>query len=72
MVDVKNCDVLFSVGASGFVSPAADIPEIALASGAIVIHVNIADACLEAPNELMLMSSAAQMLPALLQATTSM
>lgn len=72
MVDVKNCDVLISVGTSGFVRPAADIPEIALASGATVIHVNIADACLGAPNELMLMGSAAQMLPALLQATTSM
>ncbi|MCF5714914.1 NAD-dependent deacylase [Pseudomonas tremae] len=71
MVDVKNCDVLISVGTSGFVRPAADIPEIALASGATVIHVNIADVCLGAPNELMLMGSAAQILPALLQATTS-
>ncbi|WP_236273264.1 Sir2 family NAD-dependent protein deacetylase [Pseudomonas congelans] len=72
MVNVKNCDVLISVGTSGFVRPAADIPEIALASGATVIHVNTADVCLGAPNELMLMGSAAQILPALLQAITSM
>ncbi|PHX32497.1 NAD-dependent deacetylase [Pseudomonas syringae pv. syringae] len=68
---VKDSDVLISVGTSGFVRPAADIPEIALASGATVIHVNIADVCLGAPNELMLMGSAAHVLPALLQATPS-
>ncbi|MDR6605933.1 NAD-dependent deacylase [Pseudomonas synxantha] len=69
MADVGNCDALISVGTSGVVRPAADIPEIALASGATVIHVNIADVCLRAPNELMLMGAAAQVLPALLQAT---
>jgi len=46
--------------------PAADNPEIALAFGATVIHVNIAEVCLRA---LMLMGSAAQVLPALLQTT---
>lgn len=71
MADVKNCDVLISVGTSGIVRPAADIPEIASTSGATVIHVNIADVCLGAPNELMLMGSAEQVLPALLQATPS-
>ncbi|WP_046070205.1 MULTISPECIES: SIR2 family NAD-dependent protein deacylase [Pseudomonas] len=71
LADVKNCDVLISVGTSGIVRPAADIPEIASTSGATVIHVNIADVCLGAPNELMLMGSAEQVLPALLQATPS-
>lgn len=69
MAAVRNCDVLISVGTSGVVRPAADIPEIALASGATVIHVNIADVCLGAPNELMLIGSAAQVLPTLLQAS---
>lgn len=49
----------------------ADIPEIALSSGATVIHVNIADVCLRSPNELMLIGAAAQVLPELLQATPS-
>jgi NAD-dependent deacetylase len=71
MADVRNCDALISVGTSGVVRPAADIPEIALASGATVIHVNIADVCLRSPNELMLLGSAAQVLPARLQATPS-
>lgn len=62
---------LISVGTSGVVRPAADIPEIALASGATVIHVNIGYVCLGAPNELMLIGSAAQVLPALLQASPS-
>lgn len=69
MANVKNCDILISVGTSGFVRPVADIPEIALASGATVIHVNIVDVCLGSPNELMLMGSASQVLPALLHAT---
>ncbi|GGJ86867.1 hypothetical protein GCM10009304_11110 [Pseudomonas matsuisoli] len=66
MALVKSCDVLFSVGTSGIVMPAADIPAIALASGATVIHVNIADVSLGNPNELMLIGRAADMLPHLL------
>lgn len=69
MTEVRDCDVLISVGTSGIVRPAADIPEIALASGATVIHINIRDVCLGAPNELMLIGSASQVLPALLHAT---
>jgi NAD-dependent deacetylase len=71
MAAVRNCDVLISVGTSGIVRPAAEIPEIALAFGATVIHVNIADVYLGAPNELMLFGSAAKVLPALLQASPS-
>lgn len=71
MAAVRNCDALISVGTSGVVRPAADIPEIALSSGATVIHVNIADVCLRSPNELMLIGAAAQVLPELLQATPS-
>jgi NAD-dependent deacetylase len=62
---VKNCDVLISVGTSGVVMPAADIPEIALATGAIVIHVNMVDVALGGTNELMLIGNAAEVLPTL-------
>jgi NAD-dependent deacetylase len=67
MAEVKSCDVLLSVGTSGVVRPAADIPEIALAGGATVIHVNLTDVSLDNPNELMLLGSAAEVLPLLLQ-----
>ncbi|WP_447763548.1 SIR2 family NAD-dependent protein deacylase [Pseudomonas reinekei] len=63
---VKDCDVLISVGTSGVVMPAADIPEIALAAGATVIHVNLMDVALGGTNELMLMGNAAEVLPTLL------
>lgn len=71
MADVRNCDALISVETSGVVRAAADIPEIALASGATVIHVNIADVCLRPSSGLMLIGAATQVLPALVQATLS-
>lgn len=68
MAEVKSCDVLISVGTSGVVRPAADIPEIALAAGATVIHVNLTDVSLGNPDELMLVGSAVDVLPLLLLA----
>lgn len=65
---IRSCDVLISVGTSGVVRPAADIPEIASAAGATVIHVNLEDVALDAPNELMLLGPAAVLLPALTRA----
>ena len=59
---VKNCDALISVGTSGVVTPAADLPHIALASGATVIHVNIVDVGAQAANELMLVGRATDVL----------
>lgn len=58
----KSCDVLLSVGTSGIVTPASDLPGIALASGAIVIHVNTVDVGMGHPNELMLTGRATQIL----------
>lgn len=63
---VQACDVLVSVGTSGIVRPAADIPEIAQAAGATVIHVNIVDVGLGELNELMLVGSAVDVLSAIL------
>jgi NAD-dependent deacetylase len=68
MAEVKSCNVLISVGTSGVVRPAADIPEIAMAAGATVIHVNLSDVALGNPNELMLVGPAAKVLPLLLLA----
>lgn len=65
---VTTCQVLVSVGTSGIVTPAADIPEIALAAGATLIHVNLEDVSLDNANELMLIGSASEVLPALLKA----
>lgn len=59
---VKTCDVLISVGTSGVVTPAADIPKIALSSGATVIHINTEDVSSGAQNELMLIGKATEIL----------
>jgi NAD-dependent deacetylase len=67
MARVRSCDVLLSVGTSGIVRPAADIPEIALAAGATVIHVNLIDVGLGERNEIMVVGSAAHVLPAMLK-----
>jgi NAD-dependent deacetylase len=63
---VKSCDLLISVGTSGVVTPAADIPEIALSAGATVIHINLEDVGLGGANEIMLLGSAGEVLQALL------
>lgn len=64
---VKDCDLMVSVGTSGIVMPAAGLPDLALASGASVIHVNKADVAMGDPKELMLIGSAAKVLPMLLE-----
>jgi len=58
----KSCDVLISVGTSGIVTPAADIPRLALLSGATVIHVNTEHVSTGAENELMLVGKATEVL----------
>ena len=64
---VKDCDLLISVGTSGIVMPAAGLPDLALASGASVIHVNKADVAMGEQKEFMLMGAAAEVLPKLLE-----
>ena len=36
----ENCDLLISVGTSGMVYPAAEVPSLAWRAGAVVVHVN--------------------------------
>ena len=62
----RQCDVLLSIGTSGVVRPAADLPDIALASGAVVIHVNRIDVSMNNPNEIMLIGRAETVLPHLI------
>ncbi|KPZ19676.1 NAD-dependent protein deacylase [Pseudomonas amygdali pv. ulmi] len=62
MLLVRGCDVLISVGTSGIVTPASDIPRLALASGAKVIHVNTADVSQRGDNEIMLIGNATDIL----------
>ena len=64
---VKDCDLLISVGTSGIVMPAAGLPDLALSSGASVIHVNKADVAMGDQKELMLIGAAAEVLPMLLE-----
>ena len=63
---VRACDVLVSVGTSGIVTPAADIPGIAIAAAAIVIHVNLVDVTMGTDNEIMLIGKAAAVLAKLI------
>ncbi|WP_122323892.1 SIR2 family NAD-dependent protein deacylase [Pseudomonas coronafaciens] len=65
---IRACDVLVSIGTSGVVTPAADIPEIARAGGAVVIHVNLVDVSLGGENEIMLIGKATEVLRTLVDA----
>ncbi|WHT76069.1 hypothetical protein QMY54_00804 [Pseudomonas rhodesiae] len=47
--------------------PAAGLPDLALASGASVIHVNTIDVAMGEDREFMLMGTAAKILPMLLE-----
>lgn len=64
---VRDCDLLVSVGTSGIVMPAAGLPDLALASGASVIHVNKVDVAMGEPREFMLMGAATEVLSILLE-----
>lgn len=59
---LRCCDVVISVGTSGIVTPAAELPYIALSAGATLLHVNTVDVSMNEPNELMLLGEAAWVL----------
>jgi NAD-dependent deacetylase len=62
------CDVLLTVGTSGVVYPAAEIPRIAARCGATVIQVNPEPTPLDEVCAVNLRGTAAQVLPALVPA----
>ncbi|WP_433604762.1 SIR2 family NAD-dependent protein deacylase [Dactylosporangium sp. CA-139114] len=63
-----GCDVLLTVGTSGVVYPAAEIPRIAARAGAAVIQVNPDATPLDAVSTVNLRGTAATLLPALVPA----
>ncbi|GLY03736.1 NAD-dependent deacylase [Actinoplanes sp. NBRC 101535] len=67
----SECDVLLTVGTSGLVYPAAEIPRVAARFGAAVIQVNPQATPLDALAVVNLHQSAAQALPALVEALQS-
>lgn len=62
----QECDCLLSVGTSGVVQPAAQIPELASRAGATVIHVNPEKVAVRHASEYSLQGPAGQILPLLL------
>ncbi|MER7419720.1 NAD-dependent deacylase [Micromonospora peucetia] len=62
------CDLLVTVGTSGLVYPAAEIPQVAARFGATVMQVNPDRTPLDALAEVNLRGPAAQVLPALVRA----
>lgn len=62
----RDCDLLLSVGTSGLVQPAAEIPRIAREHGAVVVHVNLQRESVQGEREFSLAGKAAEILPRLL------
>jgi len=58
-----GCDLLFTVGTSGLVYPAAEIPYVAARSGATVVQINPEPTALDAVADVNLRGTAAQVLP---------
>ncbi|MDH1524812.1 SIR2 family NAD-dependent protein deacylase [Achromobacter mucicolens] len=65
---VQQCDLLFSIGTSSLVYPAAELPRLAVAGGATVVQVNPAATPLDAIAHHNLRGAAAQIMPAVLAA----
>ncbi|WP_433295514.1 SIR2 family NAD-dependent protein deacylase [Actinoplanes sp. CA-030573] len=62
-----GCDLLFSVGTSGLVYPAAEIPYVAARSGATVVQINPEPTTLDAVADINLRGKAAEILPDLVR-----
>lgn len=62
----KDCDVLLSVGTSGVVEPAAQIPDIAWRAGTTVVHINPDTKGVRGAREFWLEGRASEVLPQLL------
>jgi len=64
----QNCDLLFSIGTSSMVWPAAQLPETAARHGAIIVQINPEPTALDCTARFNLRGKAGDILPALLQA----
>ena len=65
---VEECDLLFSIGTSSVVWPAASLPETAARNGAVVVQVNPEPTALDRTARFNLRGMAGDILPALLEA----
>ncbi|SCL13928.1 NAD-dependent deacetylase [Micromonospora nigra] len=63
-----SCDLLVTVGTSGLVYPAAEIPQVAARFGATVVQVDPGETALDEVADVNLRGTAAQVLPALVEA----
>ncbi|WP_394559374.1 NAD-dependent deacylase [Aquipseudomonas alcaligenes] len=63
-----QCDLLLSIGTSGQVYPAAQVPQIAVQAGATVVHINPQSQACSAAREYALQGAAGVLLPQLLAA----
>ena len=66
MLAAEQCDLLLSIGTSALVYPAAELPQRALAVGAIVAQINLAATPLDARAHHNLRGAAADVMPRLL------
>ncbi len=66
--ETSSCDVLFSVGNSSVVFPAAQLPHDAKRRGALTIEINLAPTALTPSVDVFLEGSAAEILPPLVRA----
>lgn len=63
----EDCDLLISIGTSGVVYPAAEIPQVAWRAGATVLHINPTPGPLHGERDFALASAAGVALPALVE-----
>ncbi len=63
----QACDLLLSVGTSGVVYPAAEVPHLARAAGATLVHVNPQGEAPRSAHEHLLALPAGQALPQLVR-----
>lgn len=66
---VKSCQVLFSIGTSSLVNPAAEIPRVAAQAGAAVVQINPNPTPLDGLAQFNLRGPSAQVLPRLIEKT---
>jgi NAD-dependent deacetylase len=64
----EQCDLLISVGTSGVVYPAAEVPQVARRAGATILHINPAPDPLHGERDFALASAAGIALPTLIAA----
>lgn len=65
-VAAEACDLLVSIGTSGVVYPAAQVPQLALESGSVVVHINPQPVATRGAREYSLVGAAGTVMPELL------